>query len=256
MKILACFREENELGISEIAEKTKLNKSTVYGLVNTLAAFRFLEQEQRTKRYRLGIGLFELGSLVRTRMDVLEESKAICAELVRKYSVQYGATIHIATHSEGEVVYIAKMSPDSLAVVYSQVGMRAPMYSTGVGKAMLAYLPTSYYENFVINKPLKAFTAHTITDPQMLTSELNKIRLQGVAFDNEEIEPGLKCVAAPVFDYSDQSRNAISVSFPYGKIEAVDMEELVQDVINCAKKISEKVGYIVPRHGEKAIPWE
>ena len=104
-EIIRCFLKEPELGISDIAAEMDLNKSTVFGLVNTLTSYGYLEQVESNKKYRLGITLFELGNLVLSRIDVRSEAKEICSPLAAKYP----ATVHIATHSEGEVIYIEKM---------------------------------------------------------------------------------------------------------------------------------------------------
>ena len=98
---------------------------------------------QRTKKYRLGLKLFELGNLVQSRMDVRMEARPYCQLLADKYRT----TVHLATHSEGEIIYIDKVDNNSSVVVYSQIGKRAPMYCTGVGKAILAFLPEEYMEN-------------------------------------------------------------------------------------------------------------
>lgn len=136
------LRNDTELGISEIAERMDLSKSTTYGLVNTLTAFGYLEQTEN-KKYRLGLKLFELGNLVQSRMDVRMEARPYCQLLADKYRT----TVHLATHSEGEIIYIDKVDNNSSVVVYSQIGKRAPMYCTGVGKAILAFLPEEYMEN-------------------------------------------------------------------------------------------------------------
>ena len=135
-EILALFKQNKELGISEISQGMNLSKSTVYGLVNTLVKHNYLEQENESKKYRLGMALFEMGSLVESRLDIRSEAKPFCEELSKKY----GLTVHLATHYEGEVVYIEKYDEPDYIIIYSQVGKRAPMTCTGVGKAMLAYL--------------------------------------------------------------------------------------------------------------------
>ena len=117
-EILNCFLQTPELGISEIAAEMGLNKSTVFGLVNTLATYGYLEQVASTKKYRLGITLFEMGNLVLSRIDIRNEAKSLCASLAEKYP----ATVHIATHSEGEVIYIDKLDAGTSLISASNVG--------------------------------------------------------------------------------------------------------------------------------------
>ena len=236
--IIACFDNDAELGISEIADRMALSKSTTYGLVNTLVNFNYLEQTEN-KKYRLGLRLFELGNVVQSRMDVRVEAKPYCQLLASKYHT----TVHLATFSEGEIVYIDKMDTNSSAVIYSQVGKRAPMYCTGVGKAILAFLPEAYIAKYVRDTPLVPMTEHTITSHEKLLWELARIRERGYAVDDEEIEPGLHCIAAPIFNYKRQPQMALSLSFPYGRIWDLDWEQAVQDVLYYARQISERLGY-------------
>ena len=238
LEILECFNDAAELGISEIAERMDLSKSTIYGLVNTLASYGYLEQVEN-KKYRLGLKLFELGNVVQTRMDVRQEARPWCQLLADKYRT----TVHLAAYSEGDIIYIDKVDNTTAVVVYSRIGKRAPMYCTGVGKALLAYLPEHYREKYIYSRPMKPMTEHTITTRAALEAELAKIREKGYAVDDEEIEPGLHCIAAPIFDHRNQTVMALSVSFPYGRLWDVDWEEATRDVLYYARQISERLGW-------------
>lgn len=237
-EILKCFEKDSELSLSELSNELSLNKSTVYGLTNTLRTYNMLEQNPDNKKYRLGIKLFEYGNLVRKRMDSRSEAHSFSAFLAEKYP----ATVHIATYSEGEIIYIDKIANSNHSIVYSEIGKRAPMYCTGVGKALLANLPIEYAEKYVFSKPMPKFTENTIADREALLSELHKIRLSGIAFDNEELELGISCIAAPVFDYSYQPVLGISVSFLYGRSKNIDMEQLKDDLLRCTRQLSERLG--------------
>ncbi len=192
LDILECFEGQLvELGISEISDQMKLSKSTVYGLVNTLVSKGYLEQNVQTKRYRLGIKLFELGSLVYKRMDLRNEAKPFCEELVSKHN----ATVHLAAHYGDEIVYIDKVDAPGAMIVYSQTGKRAPMHCTGVGKAILAFLGDEALRHLFVKGNLEQYTEHTLTCLEDLSQEMNHVRACGYAIDNEEIETGLRCVA-------------------------------------------------------------
>ncbi len=186
--VLACFTDHAELGISELSDMLGLSKSTVYGMVNTLTAYSFLEQVSTNKRYRLGISLFEFGNLVHSRMDARREASVICQIMAQKYP----ATIHLAVPSNHEVIYIDKIDNRNAFVGYTQIGKRAPMYCTGVGKVLLAHMPSKYWDVYMSSVPLVKLTENTITDKRALRLELEKIRLEGVAVDRGEIEPGLE----------------------------------------------------------------
>ncbi len=235
--ILRCFEGNPELGISEIASMMSLNKSTAFGLVNTLATYGLLEQIGN-KKYRLGISLFELGNLAISRLDIRSEAREVCAPL----SYHYPAAIHIAVHSEGEVIYLDKLNVENNIISVSNVGRRAPMHCTGVGKAMLAYLPKSYLDTY-LTFPLPAMTANTITSREALEAELEQVRQTGIAVDDEEIEPGLYCIAAPVFRRDGTPAAAISLSFPMGTAERVDLETAKKELLGCTHILSARLGY-------------
>lgn len=237
-EIMKCFLHTPEMGISEIALEMGLNKSTVFGLVNTLTKYGYLEQVESNKKYRLGITLFEMGSLVLSRIDIRNEAKELCAPLAEKYP----ATIHIATHCEGEVIYIDKLDFGTSLIGASNVGKRAPMHCTGVGKALLAHLPKSYVDQY-LTFPLKKLTEKTITTRQRLMEELDEVRRTGIAMDREEIENGLSCIAAPVLQQDGEPALAISISFPYGRIGEVDVQQVKQELLTRTKELSARLGY-------------
>ncbi|SFP30135.1 transcriptional regulator, IclR family [Oscillibacter sp. PC13] len=238
-EIIRCFERTPEMGISELAAEMGLNKSTVFGLVNTLASYGYLEQVESSKKYRLGIMLFELGNLVLSRIDVRNEAKECCAPLAAKYL----ATVHIATHSEGEVLYIDKLDRGNSLISTSNVGMRAPMYCTGVGKAMLAFLPEEYLNKYIWNQMFQKRTEHTITRKDALRKELDEVRRTGIAMDREEIERGVTCIASPVLRHTGDAELAVSLSFAYGRVQDVDVEEVKRDLLACTDKLSARLGY-------------
>jgi len=239
LSILECFNGSAERKLSEIVEEMQLSKSTVYGLVNTLTAKGFLEQNPLTKGYRLGIKLFELGGLVLKRMDLRNEAKPFCMELSKKYN----ATVHLAAYYEDEVVYVDKVDSPGSIIIYSQIGKRAPMHCTGVGKAIMAYLPRNVIENYLKKHPLQKFTDYTITDTEQLIKELKLTRKRGYAIDNEEIEFGLRCIAAPIFSHRDFPVAAVSISAPTARLPEEEIETIASDVQMYAQQISQRLGY-------------
>ncbi len=242
LSIIKCFQTASELGITEISEMLHLNKSTVFGLVNTLSGYGYLEQVRGSRKYRLGLALFELGHLVLSRMDICGEAKEACIPLAAKYQ----ATVHIATHTEGEVVYLDKIDRGNSLVTISNVGKRLPMYCCGVGKAMLAFLSEEYLEKYIFNKPLKKITPNTVTQKDVLLKQLAQVKKSRIAFDREEIEEGLCCIASPILQRDGFPEIAISLSFPYGKIKKIDRKEAEEAVLACAAKLSARLGYHPP----------
>lgn len=228
-----------ELGITEIAQRMGLGKSTVYGLVNTLLAAGYLEQNPDNKRYRLGLKLFQLGSIVQERMNVRE----IALPYLRMISEEFGMTVHMGLYRDWEVVYIDKVDAPNTRIVYSQVGKRAPMYCTGIGKAVLANLKEGDIRYILDTQPREALTRYTITDIPKLMEELRKIRENGYAMDQEEVEIGLRCIAVPIFDFQKKPVAAISISSTAARMEDTDSRQAAARLRRIALDISGKLGY-------------
>jgi DNA-binding IclR family transcriptional regulator len=239
LEILELFEKNSELSISEISEKMDLSKSTVYGLVNTLTTKGFLEQFDVTKKYKLGIKNFELGNCVEKRMDLRMEARPYFEML----SNLFHETIHLAKHYDGEIVYLEKISGSDFSIVSSQIGHRAPMHCTGVGKVQLAYLSEEYLERYVFSKPMKKYTKNTIVTKEDLLKELEKLRQNGYVLDDEEIEIGLRCVAVPILGQGSNILAGISVSAPTGRMSDEKVDCISKELKEISKKLSKQMGY-------------
>lgn len=240
LQILDVFSlREKELGVTEIAHRLDLHKSTAFGLLTTLEYWGCIEQNRQTGKYRLGLKLLELGDRVKEGLDLRVLALPFLQELVEHYR----ETVHLVVHDRGEVVYIEKVEGPTAIRMYSQVGKRAPMHSTGVGKIMLAYRSMQEVDALIEEKGLSSFTPNTITDPEILREELVKIKKNGYCFDNEEIEVGLRCVAAPIMDSQQEVVAAISLSGPSMRMTDEQMNELIIPVKETALKISQSLGF-------------
>ncbi|MCI9176325.1 MAG: IclR family transcriptional regulator [Lachnospiraceae bacterium] len=239
-QILECFTGSvSEIGITDISRQMGLGKSTVYGLVNTLVQEGYLEQNPENKCYRLGLKLFEMGCIVQERMDIREIAKPYLKEL----SSSFKMTVHMGLYKDYEVVYIDKVDAPDTRIVYSQVGKRAPMYCTGIGKAVLAELEQREIDFLLDGQEREQLTPHTLTGKEDIIRELGEIRRRGYAIDNEEVELGLKCVASAIYDYQGKPAAAISISSSAVRMDEERMEEISRKLKRAAGEISRKLGY-------------
>lgn len=193
------------LGVSDIAARTGLAKSTVHRLVGELTAHRILERDG-DQRLRLGLRLFELGELVPRHRTLTQAARPIMEDL-------WAAThqrIHLAVLDGADVVYVGIIGGTDLPLS-SRTGGRLPAHATGVGKVILAYSSEPVIQA-VIDAGLAALTPRTIATPQRLRQALATIRAEGTAYDTEESHPGISCVAAPVFGVNRQIRAGLSVT--------------------------------------------
>jgi IclR family KDG regulon transcriptional repressor len=230
---------EAELAVAEIARFTQLDRSTVFRLLVTLEAHGFVEKNPVTGRYRLGVICLELGSRFLKSSDVRERALGVLDAL----RSEFGETTHLSILDGSEVVYLEKL-PGLLpvGVISSRVGGRAPAYCTGVGKALLAYLPDSELQRLLSTSKLARYTDATITDLDELRAELTRILETGYAIDRQEYNIGVECVAAPIFGH-DGVVAAISVSGPVERMEQhVKDRALIEKVQQAAAQISAKLG--------------
>lgn len=230
---------DDELGVTEISKMLGLHKSTIYGLLKTLETRGYVEQNLDSCKYRLGLMLFELGNRVKNNLD-LKNISDYYLEQLRKST---GETVHLAIMDSGEVVYIDKKESSESMRMVSQVGKRLPMHCSGIGKALLSHLTDSQIEEIITAKGLSKMTPNTIVDLKRLREELEVIRKQGYAIDNEEISEGLICVAAPIRNYSSEVIAAISVAGPKARINEEKLKDVKRHVLNISQIISGKLGY-------------
>ncbi len=228
-----------ELGVTDLGRKLGLHKSTVHRLLVTLEQEGFVRQNPGTGRYRLGLPLLELGSVVITTMEMRQVARPYLEEVHRVC----GETVHLGILDEGEVVYIDKIESTRRIRMYSQVGRRAPAHCTGLGKVLLAALPATALDQVIQRRGLRGYTPRTLTSPDAVRNHLAIVRQQGYSVDAGEHEDLIRCAAAPVFDHTGQVVGAISIAAVGVDIESPRFKEYVSLVRKCARSISEGLGH-------------
>jgi DNA-binding IclR family transcriptional regulator len=230
---------EDELGITMLAARLRLAKSTVHRLAATLSAAGFLEQNGDNGRYRLGMALFELGALVRRRMGVANEGRPKLRELLEKTgeTVQMGVVDHLS------VLYVYEMESPRAIRMAAAVGGRAPLHCTAVGKVLLAYQPEDFV-NRVLESGLTAYTPKTLTRREAVLAMLTEVRAREHAIDDEESESGLRAIAAPVRNHNGAVVAALGVAAPVQRMNKKAMQTCVPTVIATAHAVSGRLGYL------------
>ncbi len=236
IELLAGASEE--LSLTEISSRINWPKSTVYGLLSTLRDYRFVDQSEETGCYRLGIRFFELGSQIGHSWDI----RAVAKPYMQKLNNRLGEMIQLATEDNGEVLYLEKIDSTHLIRIVSEIGRRLPMHCSGLGKCLLAYLPASRVKQIIRQHGMRSFTPYTLTSLPMLEKELEKVRDQGYAMDDQEIMEGLRCIAAPVFDGKGQVKYAVSVSAMCNQLSGDRLPQVITLVKETAASISAAMG--------------
>ncbi|HZE61263.1 MAG TPA: IclR family transcriptional regulator [Burkholderiales bacterium] len=243
IRLMTSFSgEEDELGITMLATRLRLAKSTVHRLATTLTEAGFLEQNSETGKYRLGVALFELGALVRRRMDVANEARPKLRELLEKT----GETVQLGIVDHFSVLYVYEMESRHAIRMAAAVGARAPLHCTAVGKVLLAFQPAEYVKE-VISNGLKAHTANSVTKREALLAVLTEVAEREHAVDDEESEDGLRAIAAPVRNHTGNVIAALGVAAPVQRMTKKDMLTCVPSVMATAAAVSARLGYLPSR---------
>jgi IclR family KDG regulon transcriptional repressor len=252
MKILECLSHDRSFGITELAARVsangnslRMNKSTVYRFLTSLKELGFVRQDPDTDRYSLTLKLFEIGMSVLDRLELWREAQPIIKEVARLT----GETVHLATLDAGSLVYLGKIeSARTLRVsMMSRVGQSAPTYCTGLGKALLAQLSAEHVSEILGREKVVRYTSRTLTRRSDLDRELASIREKGYAFDNEEHEVGVRCLAAPIRDNKGTVCAAVSVSVPTVRLPDREIPQYCDIVLRAAEEISLRMGFRAAR---------
>ena len=229
--------DQGELGISALAERLGLAKSTVHRLASTLVEAGMLEQNRETGKYRLGLAVFELGSLVRRKIDISFEAKPWLMTLRE----QTGETVDLSILDHGGVVCVNFLESKKVNRISSGIGLRKPVHCTAEGKALIAFQPAAAIER-IIGAKVERRTPRTMTDLGVLKKELAGIRARGYAIDDEEYELGVRAVAASISDDSGNSVAAVGVTGPTQRLTKNRLPGIARHVTEAAKAISLRLG--------------
>lgn len=227
------------MSLPELSERLGMHKSTVHRLLMVLERHRLVERPSRDGRYTLGLKLFELGSKAVEGLDLRERARPF----VERLGFETGETAHLCILDEGEVLYLEKVEPARTMRVPSNVGRRNPAHCTAVGKVLLAHLSDEAVDALLRTQGLRAHTRNTITTPSELKRELVGIRERGYAVDDEEIEEGLRCIGAPLRDYSGRVVASISIAGPAFRVTTEKVPTLARTVMGVAAELSEALGF-------------
>ena len=226
---------EEPMSLKDISEQTGLHPSTTHRILNDLTIGRFVDRPEAGS-YRLGMRLLELGNLVKARLNVRDAALAPMRELHRLIQ----QPVNLSVRQGDEIVYVERaLSERSGMQVVRAIGTRAPLHLTSVGKLFLASEDTQRVRAYATRTGLPGHTRNSITQLPMLERELSKARQYGIARDNEELELGVRCMAAGVFDDQGQLVAGLSISAPADRLD----DGWVPKLQAAAQEISLALGY-------------
>jgi DNA-binding IclR family transcriptional regulator len=223
------------VSLTELSIEAAASKSTVLRLLAPLLE-RGLVEQNADGTYAIGVGAVSLGSAYLNRLDL----RAVAHPILTKLAAVARETIHLVVYNDGQIVYVDKIAGPSPIQMASRVGDRAPMHSTGGGKAILAHLPADEFER-IVQAGLPARTPQTLTTRDALASNLALVRARGYSIDDIENEDGIRCLAAPVFDHTGAVVAAVSASGPAGGVRQ-HLGELTPLILSATREISARMG--------------
>lgn len=233
------------LSLAEISRHMQIHKSTAHRSLMVLERMALIERATRN-RYRLGMKLYELGTRAVQQVDL----RARIRPYFQRLSAQLGETVHLGVLQRDSVVYLDKAEPNRHICMSSKTGSTNPAHCTSLGKAILAYLPQEQVEDIVSRIHFVRYTPKTICSRDELMRALDRVRHRGFAVDDEEIELGVRCVGAPIFDENNVPVAALSMSGPTARIRTQNASLIAERLVRCCTEISTSLRIHARKKGE------
>jgi DNA-binding IclR family transcriptional regulator len=240
LQILHLLAKANRpLGVTDIADRLSVDPSTSYRLLVTLENQGFIRQES-SKKYTLGFGVVAIASALLRQLDVA----TIAPPHLRALMDRTGESAHLAVGDGERATVVAQVCAPGMLRVDTPTGSSEPLYCTAVGKALLADFDVVRVKTLLGAAPLPRYSPNTITDIDMLMTELQRTRDRGYGFDDEELHPGVRCIAASVRDHTGKIVAAVGISAPASRLTRERSPELVVAVQQTARDVSAELGYV------------
>lgn len=241
LDMLRCFGSESpSLSLKELAERMGWNKGTAYRFAFTLQSLGYLDQDPVTKRYRPGVKVLDLGFGFLSSLGLTERAQSYLERLFR----DTGQPVHIAVLDGPDIVYVARRAAQSLTTINLYVGARLPAYCTSMGKVLLAHRPWEEVRRLMAGVTMKGHTPNTVTSLAGLRGELERIRRAGYGMTDQELELGVRSIAAPIRDATGQVIAAVNVSTLTARVSLADLRTRLRPrVLAAAQQISAALGY-------------
>jgi DNA-binding IclR family transcriptional regulator len=241
LELLEQFNvDSDELGVTELSKRLNLHKNKVFRLLATLETKGYIEQNKTTENYRLGVKSLELGRTFIKQLGLVPPVKPFLKEIVRECNEM----AYLGTIRQKYVVCLDVEEPNQAVKVTNHVGLRFPIHCTAIGKAQIAYATEEELEKWGILENMGRFTPNTIVNKAEFIKHIKEVARRGYALDNEEYNPGVRCVAVPIRDYTGRVVGGISVPGPsFRMTEEIVKGEIIPVVKDAGEKASKSLGF-------------
>lgn len=241
ISILQVLARRGAVAVTDLAVELGIHKSTAFRLLATLEARGLVEQTSNRGRYQLGFGVIRLAESATTKHDLSVMSRSVCEEL----AATVGETVNVVINDGAAVISINQVMGSASVTTVNWVGRPGPLHATAAGKVFLAHLDDDDLVA-LLSAPLQRYTTHTVTNADVLSKQLEKIREAGYGYTLEEHEIGLAAMAAPIRSLEGEVIAALAISGPEFRINEGTFPDLVEQLISAAARISELNGYPKP----------
>ena len=235
----AIVRNRSGIGLAQLSKAVGLHSSTTFHLVKTLAQLGYVRQDPVTKLYRVGRMVFDLAS---TAFDEVEMAN-VAGPYLDELAMRTGETSHFAIRTGGDIVVLAKSEGTGVFRMAERTGIARPAHATALGKVLLASMTAENLEVFLSTQELRVLTDRTIVDPVKLRAEIARVRGAGVAYDEGEFHPEVRCVAVPIFNFTGRAVASIGLSTAVWRVAIGDLEAKALALRCLADRLSAEFGY-------------
>ena len=232
---------DDGLPLSDLAQRAGLPPSTAHRLLTTPERRRFVQFDNASRRWCIGVQAFTVGSAFLPRRDLIRSALPFMRQLME----ESGETVNLAVESNGEAVFLAHVESHEMMRASSRPGSRVPLHGSAVGKALLSTMPEREISRILHKHGLRRLTSNTIVSPAELRTVLAEVRERGFAFDNEEHAFGVRCVAAPIYDERGEAVAALSVLGPTARFTDDRVTDLGGRVRRAAWLVTSELGGLV-----------
>ena len=241
LDLLEQFKGDmDELGVTELSNRVNLHKNNVFRLLATLETKGYIEQNKATENYRLGVKSLELGQTFIKQLGFVRQAKPFLKEIVK----QCNEMAYIGAIRQSSAVYLDVEEANQMVKVANGVGWRLPIHCTAIGKAQIAYVSEEELEKLGVLDNMDKFTENTIVDRAKFMRHLKEVAKQGYVIDNEEYNPGVRCVSVPVRDYTERVVGGISVCGPsFRMTDELLKTKIIPVVKDAGEKLSKRLGF-------------
>lgn len=236
--ILERLSERGGATLSDLAEDLDQSPATVYRVLFTFETRGIVDFDPVAQTWHIGAGAFHIGSRFLRRTSLVERARPFLRTLMQ----QTEETANLGMMRDGQVLFLSQVETHHNIRAFFPPGAMSPMHASGIGKALLAQLSDKDVAAIIRTHKLQKFTDQTLVSPEALAADLNETRKRGYAFDKEEKNPGMRCIAAPVFDMHNEPIAGLSISGPSARIPDSRIEELSKAVRNAAAQLTEALG--------------